>query len=130
MFRPELGVVHNRGGWAFEATGGLSFFTQNEEFFNGNRLKQAVLFGVQGHLIYTFRPGLWAATSVGYEYGGKSTVNGVLKNDRKENLLWSLSFGYPITRDWGVKLAYIGTRKSALVGWDADTIALGLSTFW
>jgi hypothetical protein len=44
--------------------------------------------------------------------------------------LWSLSFGYPITRDWGVKLAYIGTRKSALVGWDADTVALGLSTFW
>ena len=130
LFRPELGVVHNRGAWSFEATGGVSFFTDNDEFFNGNRLEQDPLFGLQGHIVYTFRPGLWAATSAGYEVGGISTVNGVSKDDRKENLMWALSVGYPITRQWGIKLAYIGIRKSALVGIDADTFALGLSTFW
>ena len=130
MFRPELGVVHNRGAWSFEATAGVSFFTENDEFFNGNRLEQDPLVGLQGHVVYTFRPGLWAATSAGYEVGGISTVNGVSKDDRKENLMWAFSVGYPITRQWGIKLAYIGIRKSALVGIDADTVAIGLSTFW
>jgi hypothetical protein len=130
MFRPELGFMHTSGPWSFEATGGVSFFTDNDEFFNGNRLEQAPLFGLQGHVIYTFRPGLWAATSVGYEFGGITTLNGMLKDDRKENLLWALSFGYPITRRWGVKLGYIATRKSALIGVDAGTLAFGLSTFW
>jgi len=130
VFRPEFGVMHNRGAWSFEGTAGASFFTENDEFFNGNRLEQEPMFGLQGHVVYTFRPGLWVGTSAGYETGGTSTVNGVEKYDRKENYMWALSVGYPITPRWGIKLAYIGIRKSALAGVDADTFALGLSTFW
>jgi hypothetical protein len=50
--------------------------------------------------------------------------------NRKGNLLWALSFGYPITRQWGVKTAYIGTRTSEPTGVDSDTIDFALSTFW
>lgn len=41
-----------------------------------------------------------------------------------------LSFGYPITRRWGIKMTYLGIRARELVGFDSDTIALGLSTLW
>ena len=117
-FRPEQGVEHNRGPWSLEATGGISFFTMNKEFFGGRTLEQDPLLGIQGHAVYTFRPGRWAAASAGYEYGGVSTVNGVPANDRKENLVWALTVGYPISRQWGVKLAYVGARKTKLVGSD------------
>jgi len=130
MVRPEVGVMHNRGRWSFEVTAGVSFFTDNDEFFNGNRLEQDPMFGLQGHVIYTFRPGLWAAISGGYELGPLSKLNGITKDDRRENLLFAASVGYPITPQWGVKLGYIGIRKSGLVGVDSDSIALGLSTFW
>jgi hypothetical protein len=130
MVRPELGVMHNRGRWSFEVTAGVALFTDNDEFFNGNRLEQDPMFGLQGHIIYTFRPGLWAAISGGYERGSMSKVNGVTKDDRKQTLLFSASVGYSITPEWGVKLVYVGTRKSGLIGIDADSVAFGISTFW
>ena len=61
---------------------------------------------IQTHLIYTFRPGLWTAASAGYGYGRESTVSGVKKNDRRENLAWALSFGCPITQQLDGRLFY------------------------
>ena len=82
-FRPQLGVVHNRGKWSMELTGEVYLYTDNNDFFNGNKLEQDPYYTIQTHLVYNFRPGLWTAASAGYGYGGKSTVSGVEKNDRK-----------------------------------------------
>ena len=35
-FRPQLGVVHNRGKWSMELTGAVYLYTSNDDFFNGN----------------------------------------------------------------------------------------------
>ena len=129
-FRPQLGVVHNRGKWSMELTGEVYLYTDNNDFFNGNRLEQDPYYTIQAHFVYTFRPGLWAAASAGYGYGGESTVSGVEKNDRKENLAWALSFGYSITRQLGVKVVYLATRTQESTGQDTDSIAAGFSIFW
>jgi roadblock/LC7 domain-containing protein len=129
-FRPQVGVVHTRGKWSMEVTGAVWIFTENDEFFNGNTLEQDPLYTVQAHIIHTFRPGIWAGASVGYGYGGESTVNGLEKNDRKGNLAWAFSFSYPIMRQLAVKVAYIGTRTQEATGLDSDSIAVGFSTFW
>ena len=129
-FRPQLGVVHNRGKWSMELTGEVYLFTDNNDFFNGNRLEQDPLYTIQTHLIYTFRPGLWTAASAGYGYGGESTVSGDKKNDRRENLAWAFSFGFPITRQLGVKVIYLATRTQESIGLDSDSIGVGFSIFW
>ncbi len=129
-FRPQFGVVHTRGKWSTETTGVVEISSCNNEFFNGNKLKQDPLYIIHGHLIYTFRPGVWAGASAGYDYGGRSTLNGTRKDDRKQNLLWALSFGAPITRQLGVKVAYVGTRTQENTGIESDTITIGISAFW
>jgi len=39
-FRPQLGVVHNRGKWSMELTGEVLLYTDNDDFFNGKELEQ------------------------------------------------------------------------------------------
>ena len=129
-FRPQFGVVHNRGKWSMELTGEVYLYTNNNDFFNGNRLEQDPYYTIQTHLIYTFRPGLWTAASGGYGYGGKSTVSGEKKNDRRENLAWALSFGFPITRQLGVKVVYLATRSQESIGQDTDSIGVAFAIFW
>ena len=129
-FRPQFGVVHNRGKWSMELTGEVYLYTDNDDFFNGNRLEKDPYYTFQAHLVYTFRPGIWAATGAGYGYGGESTVSGVEKNDLRENLAWAVSLGYSITRQFGVKVAYLGIRNQESVGQDTDSIAVGFSIFW
>lgn len=129
-FTPQLGWVHNQGPWSMELSGAVSFATENDEFFKGNTLEEEAYFVGQGHLTYTFRPGLWVTGSLGYGYGGESAINGIASNDLKGNLGWALSMGIPISRTVGIKLAYIGTRTQEDTGADTDTFSVGISMMW
>ena len=129
-FRPQLGLVHNRGKWSMELTGAVWLYTDNNDFFNGHKLEQDPYYTIQSHLIYTFRPGLWTSASAGYGYGGKSKVNGVENNDLRENLAWALSFGFPITRQLGAKVIYLSTRSQESIGQDTNSIGAAFSIFW
>jgi hypothetical protein len=129
-FRPQLGVVHNRGKWSMELTGSVYIYTDNKDFLDGNKLETDPFYTLQAHLVYTFRPGLWTSAGAGYGYGGESTVDGEKKDDRRENIGWTFSFGYPFTPQLGVKVAYLGIRSQESVGQDSDSIAVVLSAFW
>jgi hypothetical protein len=129
-FRPQIGVVHTRGKWSAELTGLVEFYTDNNSFFNGKKLEQDPFYIVHGHLIYNFRPGIWASASTSYDYGGRSTVYGYKKNDRKQNLGGALSFGFPVSRHLGVKFAYVGTRTQKSTGIDSDALVVAASAFW
>ena len=129
-FRPHFGIMHTRGKWTTELTGEVAFYTKNDEFFNGNTLEQKPLYIVHGHLIYTFKPGQWASISAGYDYGGENRLNGIDKDDTKQNIGWKLSYAYPINRSSGLKLSYLGIRTQESVGFDSETLALSMSFLW
>jgi hypothetical protein len=111
-------------------TGEAAFFTDNNAFFNGNTLAQEPLYITHAHLIHTFRPGLWMSAGVGYDHGGESRINGVNKDDQKRDIGWALGFAYPINRQAGFKVSYIGVRKLASTGLDSDTLTASLSFSW
>ena len=129
-FTPQFGWVHNQGKWSTELSGAVSFSTDNDEFFKGKTLEEDPYFVGQGHLSYTFRPGLWLTASTGYGLGGESSVNSVPADDPKGNFGWGLSLGIPINRAMGIKLAYIGTRTQKDTGADTDTFSLAFSMMW
>lgn len=128
--RPQLGAVHTHGKWSMELTTAAWFFTDNDEFFNGKELEVAQHFTTEGHLIYTFRPGLWMSASVGYGIGSQTTVNGVTNDDQQSNLGWGLSLGVPFSRHFGMKLTYINLRTLVRTGATSDTISCGFSVMW
>ena len=129
-FRPQAGIVHNRGKWSMELTTAAWLFTDNDEFFNGNHLEQDPLYTADGHLIYTFRPGLWVSASAGCGLGGETTVNGNPSDNEQKNLGWGLAVGIPINRALGVKFAYIGKHAYANTGTNSDTLTFAFSVMW
>jgi hypothetical protein len=129
-FRPQLGVTHTRGKWTAEVTTDLAFFTENDEFFNGNTLEQDPLLVIRGNLIHTFRPGFWVGAGFGYDYGGENSVNGISSDNRMQDIGWALSLAYPINRRSGISFKYIGTRTQESTGLDSDSLSIGLSYSW
>jgi hypothetical protein len=129
-FRPQLGAVHNWGKWSAELTGAGLFFTDNNDFFNGRRLEQDPVYTADANLVYTFRPGLWLASSVGYAGGGTTSVNGISSENNQSSIGWGLSLGIPLSHALGVKLGYIGTRTQVGTGFDSDTFLCAISVMW
>ncbi len=128
--RPQLGVVHNRGRWSFELTGTAWIYTDNDDFFGGKKLEQDPFYTIQGHVVYNFRPTMWIAGGLAYGIGRESTIDEEDKDDRKQNLLFALSAGYAVTRNFGVKVGYLGKRALADTGVDYDSFIVGATFFW
>jgi hypothetical protein len=127
IIRPQLGVTHTRGKWTYELTGSAFIFGENDEFWNGNKLKSDPLYALQGHLIYTFRPGLWASISTAYGNGLQATINGLPKDNKASNWVTAVSMGFPLSRTQGLKIAWFRLRSQADTGSDFDSLIVGWS---
>jgi hypothetical protein len=128
--RPQLGVTHTRGKWTGEITGSVFWYSDNDRFWKGNELKTDPLWALQAHVIYSFKPGLWASISTGYGWGGESTINGDAKNNPSGNWLTALSFGFPIDRRQGVKIGLLTGRSQKTTGADIDSLFVAYSVMF
>jgi len=129
-FRPEIGFVHDRGDWVLEASGTVSFYTDNTSYFDGYRLEQEPLYFVQANVLYRATQELWAAAGAGYANGGRSTVNQVENDDRRENALWGGAVGYTLLPWLSLQFRYIRSENLAEVGSSSNRYILSLSTLW
>ena len=130
VIRPQIGVLHTRGKWSFELTGSTYFFTDNDEFWNGNTLEQDPIGALQAHIVHVFKPGLWLSLSAAYGWRGETSVNGVPSNNDKADVLAALSVGIPLTPKQGIKLVYLRSETQRFTGADLDSFGAVWSTFF
>jgi hypothetical protein len=102
--KPEIGVSHPVGRWTFEAIAGAWFFQDNDEFFGGRHREQDPLASIQGHVGYTFRPRLWVAFNATYYDGGRTTIDGVKKDDRQSNSRYGITLSVPVAQRQSLKV--------------------------
>ena len=102
--KPELGLSQALGRWTLELAAGVTWFTRNDEFFNGNRREQDPLYSAQAHVTREFGRGFWGAASATYYEGGATTINGVPRNDRLVGTRLGLTLALPVNRQNSVKL--------------------------
>ena len=114
VLRPELGVLHERQNWQFEVNGSVFVYGDNSDFWMGSLREQNPLWLIEGHVVYTFRPGLWAGFSGGFGYGGRSYVNNEQKIDDSRIRYWKLSLGVPINRMQGLNFSFAVARTNTI----------------
>jgi len=127
MIRPQLGVTHSRNKWTYELTGSVFIYGDNDDFWSGNKLESDPLYALQGHLVYKFRPGLWASLSTAYGSGWQATINGLPKDNDASNWVTALSAGIPLSRTQGVKISWFRFRSQTDTGSDLDSLIVGWS---
>ena len=128
--RPQLGVLHQHNKWQFELTGSVFLYQTNDEFWDGNELKRDPLWFLQGHVIYTIKPGWWVSVSGGYAYDGHSTVNGVEASDDWRKRYIAFSLGIPINARQGMKLVYFTSDTHTSTGTNTDALIVAWSINW
>jgi Putative MetA-pathway of phenol degradation len=105
-FKPEVGFSQPVGRWRFDLYAGAWFFTSNEDFFGGHRRTQDPLVALQGHVIYTFPPGVWLALDGTWYSGGQTSVDAVLNADRFDNARIGATISVPIGHGQGLRAAW------------------------
>ncbi len=129
FFRPEIGVSKAQGPWTLEFQAGVTLFTANDDFYNGNRRSQDPLYSFQGHAIYNFRSGIWGSADVTYFAGGRSSLNGTLQSDLQQNWRAGATLALPVDTRNSVKL-YASKGLSARTGNSFDLVGIAWQYRW
>ena len=129
FFKPEVGVSKALGQWTLELQAGATLFTDNNDFYNGNRRSQDPLYSFQGHAIYNFRSGIWGSVDATYVTGGRTTLNGTLNNDLQQNWRVGGTLAFPVDAHNSVKL-YASSGVSARTGNSFDLIGIAWQYRW
>ncbi|MGO9934257.1 MAG: transporter [Steroidobacteraceae bacterium] len=127
--KPEIGVSKAVAPWTFEGAAGVTFYTDNDEYFGNNMRHQDALFSVQGHAIYNFTPKMWAALDGTYYSGGRTSVNGTIDNDLQANSRWGGTYAYTLTRHNSAKL-YFSSGLTARTGTEFRIYGIGYQYRW
>jgi hypothetical protein len=128
-FKPEIGISHDFGDWSLEAVAGVTFYTDNNDFFGGQKREQDPIYSFQCHAIYNFKSGVWVALNGTYYTGGVTTLNGVANDDLMSNWRWGLTVAVPVNRYNSIKL--FGSRGAyTRIGEDFDMIGVAWQIRW
>jgi hypothetical protein len=127
--RSELGASVRRGDWILETSGSATFYTDNDRFRSTSTFEQDPLYIAQAHLVYEFRKGVWLAGDAVYSFGGRTTLDGVRKNDRQERTRFGVTLAVPISKGHALKFAFSSGATSRL-GVDFDTLAIAYQRVW
>ncbi|MEI6883947.1 MAG: transporter [Bacteroidota bacterium] len=128
-FKPEIGASKKFGPLFMELAVGASFYTVDHEFYQGNSLSLSPIGYIQGHVIYNFRSGIWAAIDGTYYWGGRPSVNGAEGNAMQKNTRLGLTFALPLNIHNSLKL-YLSTGVSTRTGSDFNTIGIAWQYRW
>jgi len=126
--RGQIGLSRELEQWTFEGLTGIWFYGKNDNLV-GREQEQENMYVVKVHAIYSFRPGLWLGAGVGYGNGGRTTVDGVPRDNRQENWRFGATLAYPINKQHGVSLTF-GSGVNRGAGGDFDTIAVAYKYAW
>jgi len=128
-FKPELGVSKALGRWTLEGTAAVTLFTDNDEFFQGRSRSQDPLYSLQGHVIYSFRSGVWGALDGTYFAGGRTTLDDTLNNDLQQNWRVGATLAFPVNVRNSIKL-YGSSGVSARTGNNFDLLGIAWQYRW
>jgi len=127
--RPEIGLSKAFGPLSLELAADVSFYTVNHDFLGGHVREQAPIYSVQGHVVYRFRSGVWAALDANFYAGGRTTVDGVEGNDLQQNSRFGATVAVPVNRYHSVKL-FGSTGVSTRTGSDLNGIGIAWQYRW
>ena len=128
-FEPELGVSKALGRWILEGTAAVTLFTDNDDFYGRRTRSQDPLYSLQAHVIYSFPRGVWGALDANYFAGGRTTVDGELRNDLQQNWRFGGTLAFPVNARNSVKL-YGSSGVSARTGNSFDLFGIAWQYRW
>ena len=122
-FEPEFGISKAIGRWTVEGAAAVVLYTDNNEFDTDKTRQQDPIYSTQFHVSYTFANKIWASVGATYYTGGRTTIDGVEKNDLQQNWRTGFTLAMPVDRQNSIKL-FGHSGVSTRTGTDYDSLGI------
>ena len=121
---PDVGFSHRVGRFTLEGAGGFSWFSDNGNYFGGQRLEQKMLYSARAGVLYHLnRPGTWVGLGGAYFSGGETSVDGIERGNLQKSSRFGAAISIPLGRRHNVLLKY-SSGITTRIGGDFDNYNL------
>ncbi len=127
--KPDLGISKAWGDFVVELSSGVFLFDDNDDFMGGQRMERDPLYTSQLHLSYGLGRGVWVAVSGVRDVGGRSTLEGVARDDRENNSRIGATLALPLNRYNSIKL-FASKGDQTRMGSDYDMFGIMWQHRW
>lgn len=128
-FKPELGLSKALGRWTLELMAAGTWYSDNDDLLGGGTLAQDPIYSMQAHATRNLGPHSWVAIDAVYYTGGRSTLDGVARDDLQSNTRFGATYVYAVDRHHSLKLN-ASSGVSTRTGSDFDTVAIAWQYRW
>ena len=101
----------------------------NNDYLNGQSFQQEPIYAFQGHIIYSFKVGIWFALDGTYYTGGVTTIDGNEGDTLQENTRVGATLSIPVSRRNSIKLN-ASSGVSTRTGSDFDSAGIAWQYRW
>ena len=129
LIKPAIGISKALGAFTLELTTAAIFYTANDDYYGGRTLEQEPVYSGQAHVIYNFGRGVWAALDGTYDYGGRTTIDGVRDDNVLGNSRLGLTVALPVNQANSIKL-FASTGTATRNGTDYDLLGAAWQYRW
>jgi hypothetical protein len=129
FIKPDIGISKALGSFTLELSAGAFYYSKNDDYYGGRTLEQDPVYTTQAHITYSFGDGVWAALDATYDFGGRTTINGVQNDDEMENSRFGATLAMPMNRNYSTKL-YASSGVSTRTGSDYKLGGMALQYRW
>ena len=113
----------------FELYAGAWLFTDNHKFRDNSTREQSPIGVAQGHVIYDFRPGLWASVNATFLTGGRTRVDEVRQANLQQTTRYGFTLSVPLSKQHSLKFA-ASTGAYSRIGADFNTFSVAYQYLW
>lgn len=129
FIKPDIGISKAFGPLTLELTGAVTIFSDNDDYFGGKTLEQAPLYTTQLNANYSFNNGAWFALGAVYDYGGRTTIDGIRSDNVQSNSRFGATLALPVNRNNSIKLN-ASTGVSTRTGSDYNLYGVAWQYRW
>lgn len=123
-FKPEIGISKRFQHVYAEAYVGTWFYTINNDYYNGNELKQKPTMSFQAHASYYFKNQMWFGVNTNWYKVGKIAINDVYSDDSQKDWRLGVTFSIPTTKSQSLRFQYhTGLYSDLGLNYDSITLA-------
>ena len=129
-FKPEIALSHaiRQRRLVLDAYLGVWMFTANRNYVGQLRTQDPIM-NSQFHLSYNVTPRAWVAFDVNFFTGGRTTIDGVEKDDRQNNSRLGGTISIPLSSRQSMKFGY-SFGAYTTIGGDFQTFSVGYQYLW
>ena len=129
-FKPEIGFTRKWQRVVVEGYTGMWLFTSNSNFYPGDsKRSQEPIVAFEAHAGYYIKPRLWASFDGNFWMGGRSSINGVKKQDRHRDSRVGITVSVPLGGRHSLKCSYSRGAETR-VGGSFQTLSAAWQYSW